>query len=77
MNIAVTSTMTMVNGQGPEKTSLELGHTLPLLEEADWLVDERVSPGRALVVCRWRSKGSNQRGSGDNPLLAGSKALER
>ena len=35
MNIAVTSTMITVNGLGPEKTSLVLGHTPLLSGEAD------------------------------------------
>ena len=69
--------MTTVNGQGPEKMSQGLGHTLLLSGAADRLVDECVSPCRALVVCRWQSEGLNQRGSGDNPSLIGSNALEQ
>ena len=63
------------NRLGPEKMSLALGHILLLPEEVDCLVEERPFPGLASVVCQWRSEDSNQRGYGDNPLLAGSNAL--
>ena len=69
--------MQTTTGRGPEKTSLVLGYILLLSGKVDWSVDECVSPGRASVVCRWRSEDLNQWGCGDNPLLTGLNALER
>ena len=71
------SKMKMVTERGPDKMSLVKEYILLQSEAVDLPVDVCVFPCRVSVVFRWQPEDLKLRGSGDNPSLARSNALEQ